>query len=468
MDKEAESIVATEGRNKRRHPSLHWFIIGAIVPMVTVMIAFKANDAGAFKAMPNNMRWTSELPREFVMPEEDVRPPEFVVPSELKATAPAIKPQRAAQTPHSWRINRFKRGENWSAFLKRNHVAAADIQQIAQLLKAEGRTARPKPGTQVRMHLSGQGQLLDLAYDIDEQSTGYFTRNGTALQSKVIGRAPPQIRTASVSGKVRGSLFQTARATGLSERMIMKLTDIFASDIDFALDVDPGDKFTVLYEEIYRDGRKIRDGNILAAEFIHDGEVYRAVRYVDPKGRVGYYTPDGKSTQKSFLRTPVDFARISSGFDMHRRHPILNTIRAHKGVDYAAPTGTAIKAAGAGKVVFCGTQSGYGNVVIIQHGSIYSTLYAHMSRFAKGIKSGMQVGQGQVIGYVGATGLATGPHLHYEFRVNGVYQDPLKIKFISAGPVPARLRQDFQAKSKLLWAQLENATSTRLTANYPR
>lgn len=465
MDKEAEPILATESRSKRHHPSLHWFIIGAIVPMVTVMIALKANDAGAFKAMPNNMRWTNELPREFVMPDEDGKRPELVLPNEFKPQTITFKPKVAVESLHKGQL---KRGEDLSAFLKRNQVDPQDINQLVELAKQDKRLSRIKPGEQLRMRLDSQGQLLEFAYDMDEQSTLYITKQGQALQTKVLAHTPPQIRTTLITAEIEDSLFQAAQAAGLSERLIMKLVDIFASDIDFALDVHRGDKFSVLYEEIYRNGRKIRDGNILAAEFTHNDQTYRAVRYVDPTGKVAYYTPDGSNTHKAFLRTPVDFARISSGFDMHRRHPILNTIRAHKGVDYAAPTGTAIKAAGAGKVVFCGRQGGYGNVVVLQHGGAYSTLYAHMSRFATGIRTGVQVRQGQVIGYVGSTGLATGPHLHYEFRVNGAYQDPLKMKFVAAEPVPMRFRQDFMTKSNLLWAQLENQVNTRLTANYTR
>lgn len=465
MDKEAIPILATEAKSKRHHPSLHWFIIGAIVPMVTVMIALKANDAGAFKAMPHNMRWTNELPREFVMPDEDGKLPEFVLPTELKPQTFVIKPKMADE---SWHKGQLKRGEDLSGFLKRNQVDAQDISRLAQQAQQDKRLSRSriKPGTQLRLRVDSQGQLLEFAYDMNELSTLYLTRNGQAFQTKVLAHTPPQIRTALISARIEDSLFQAAQTAGLSERLIMKLVDIFASDIDFALDVHAGDKFSVLYEEIYRNGRKVRDGNILAAEFTHNDQTYRAVRYVDPAGKAAYYTPDGSNTHKAFLRTPVDFARISSGFDMHRRHPILNTIRAHKGVDYAAPTGTAIKAAGSGKVVFCGRQSGYGNVVVIQHGGTYSTLYAHMSRFASGMSNGVQVRQGQVIGYVGSTGLATGPHLHYEFRVNGVYQDPLKMKFVAAEPVPVRFRQDFMTKSNQLWAQLENTTNTRLTANY--
>jgi murein DD-endopeptidase MepM/ murein hydrolase activator NlpD len=198
----------------------------------------------------------------------------------------------------------------------------------------------------------------------------------------------------------------------------------------------------------------LRDGDIIAAEFVNQGRSYKALRYKDPKGDVDYYAPDGKRLRKKFLRTPVNFTRISSGFSLHRKHPILNVIRAHKGVDYAAPTGTPIRAAGDGKVVFKGRKGGYGKVIILRHGAIYSTVYGHMSRYARGLSVGKRVRQGQIIGYVGMTGLATGPHLHYEFRVHGVHRNPLTVKLPAAAPLPARYHADFQAHTEEALARL--------------
>ena len=206
----------------------------------------------------------------------------------------------------------------------------------------------------------------------------------------------------------------------------MELAGIFGWDIYFALNIRRGDHFTVVYDQLYLDGKKIGNGDILAAEFVNQGQVYRAVRYEKPNGTADYYTPDGNSMRKEFLRTPVAFTRISSRFSLGRYHPILNRIRAHKGVDYAAPTGTPIKATGDGRVAFRGRKGGYGNVVILDHGRGYSTLYGHMSRFARGERVGTRVHQGQVIGYVGSTGMATGPHLHFEVRADGVTTDPVR------------------------------------------
>jgi murein DD-endopeptidase MepM/ murein hydrolase activator NlpD len=236
----------------------------------------------------------------------------------------------------------------------------------------------------------------------------------------------------------------------------MELAGIFGWDIDFALDIRKGDSFKVLYEEIYRNGEKIKDGDILAAEFINDGEVYRAVRYTNPKtDRTEYYTPEGKSMRKEFLRTPVNFTRISSRFTTARYHPVLHKFRSHKGVDYAAKRGTPIRAAGDGKVIFKGTKGGYGRVVILQHGSKYTTLYAHLNSYDKSISVGKKVKQGQTIAYVGSSGLATGPHLHYEFRVDGVHRNPLTVRLPSSEPVPQSHLASFEQTTAPVLAQLD-------------
>jgi murein DD-endopeptidase MepM/ murein hydrolase activator NlpD len=215
----------------------------------------------------------------------------------------------------------------------------------------------------------------------------------------------------------------------------------------------------VIYQEIYLDGEKIGNGNILSVRFRNQGKLYTAIRYEDKSGNVSYYTPEGMSMRKAFLRNPIDFFRISSRFSLGRKHPILNTIRAHKGTDYAAPIGTPVKAAGNGKVTFAGRQNGYGNVVIIQHGSRYETRYAHLNGFARDVRAGRSVKQGQVIGYVGMTGLATGPHLHYEFRVDGVHRDSLTIKLPTAEPIAASEKASFMVKSREMTAWMDRLSA---------
>jgi murein DD-endopeptidase MepM/ murein hydrolase activator NlpD len=263
----------------------------------------------------------------------------------------------------------------------------------------------------------------------------------------------------SVHGVVNSSLTIAGQQAGLSSDLIEQLTNIFAWDIDFATNLQTGDQFTVVYEKT-----NTASEQIVAAEFVTRGKTFTAIRYEDDEGRVNYYSPEGKPMRKAFLSAPVDFVRISSGYDIHRRHPVLNRIRAHKGVDYAARTGTPVKAAGDGNVVFLGRKGGYGQVMILKHGEHHETLYAHLSDFKKGLENGDHVNQGDVIGYVGQSGLATGPHLHYEFRVDGVHRNPATL----TNQHSAALRDDqlgaFKTKSKFLLAQLYQTKAKNLLA----
>jgi len=273
------------------------------------------------------------------------------------------------------------------------------------------------------------------------------------------------IQTQSAHSIIQDSLFLSGQRAGLSDSIIMQLANIFGWDIDFALDIRSGDRFSVIYEEKYLDGVKVKDGEIIVAEFVNSGKSFRAIRYTDSQNKTDYYSDSGRSMRKPFLRTPVDFARISSRFNLTRKHPILNKIRAHKGVDYAAATGTPIMAAGDGKVIFRGSKGGYGSTIIIQHGSQYSTLYAHMHKYANRTQKGARVKQGQIIGYIGKSGLATGPHLHYEFRVNGVHRNPLTVKLPDAQPLPESELIRFHSKTQTQFAQLDQLNSTMIASH---
>ncbi|WP_273284825.1 peptidoglycan DD-metalloendopeptidase family protein [Reinekea forsetii] len=264
----------------------------------------------------------------------------------------------------------------------------------------------------------------------------------------------PDIRTRFTKGTINNSLFLAGSDAGLSDNMIMQLATLFGWDIDFALDIRQGDQFSLLYEENFLDGEKLNDGSIVAAKFYNNGREVTAIRYTDSAGHTDYYSPDGNSMRKAFLRTPMDVFRISSSFNPNRKHPVLNKIIAHKGTDYAAPTGTPIKASGDGKIIKANYSSTYGNVVVIQHGANIRTLYAHMSKFSKYTKVGNRIKQGQVIGYVGATGRVTGAHLHYEFQVNGVHKNPQTVKLPTARPLAGEYRDDFQNYSTNMIGQL--------------
>lgn len=268
----------------------------------------------------------------------------------------------------------------------------------------------------------------------------------------------------STYGVIETSFSEAAHKAGLSNDLIEELTRIFAWDIDFASSLKPGDQFTVIYKEGPSAYRKKERGQIISAEFMTNGKIFTAVRYKDPNGIVSYYTPEGKSMQKAFLSAPVDYARISSHFDNHRRHPVLNRIRAHKGVDYAARTGTPVKSAGDGIVSFRGRKGGYGQVLIIKHGEHYETLYAHLSDFKKGLKTGDVVRQGDIVAYVGQTGLATGPHLHYEFRIDGVHRNPEALNHEHSMPIDPRLMANFKSQTQPYLAQLYQAKASSLLA----
>src|SRR5439155_8310790 len=232
------------------------------------------------------------------------------------------------------------------------------------------------------------------------------------------------------------SLFAAGDATGLPDSVILQIAEVFSGEIDFLHDLRRGDRFSVVYETRDIDGHSFGAGRILAAEFVNKGVAYRAFLWRSNDGSEGYYTEDGKSLKRAFLLSPVAFSRVTSGFSLALFHPFLQTWRAHKGVDFAAPAGTPVHAAGDGQVAVAARQNGYGNVVIVRHPGTYSTVYAHLSRFAPGVKTGARISQGDVIGFVGQTGWATGPHLHYEFRVNDVQHNPLTIALPNAQPVP--------------------------------
>jgi len=290
------------------------------------------------------------------------------------------------------------------------------------------------------------------------------TDNGT-FASETITRTP-EIHTSYREGEIKSSLFLAGQAAGLTQKQIMELANIFGWDIDFILDIRSGDKFSLIYEELYLDGEKYKNGKILAAKFSNQGRELEAVLYRAENGTNNYFTPEGNSMRKAFIRTPVDFARISSRFNLRRKHPVLHKIRAHKGTDYAAARGTPIKATGDGKIIHAGRKGGYGKAVIIQHGQKFTTLYAHMSKYARGIKTGKRVKQGQTIGYIGSTGLASGPHLHYEFRVNGVHKNSLKVKLPHAMPIPKNQLSAFKEQTHSYLAQLSTFSDNyQLAAN---
>lgn len=374
--------------------------------------------------------------------------------------------QQAAPIAHQelpWHTVEVQSGDTLSAIFDRLKISPQQLLAVVNADKQNNILTRLRPGQRLHFQLDAQ-QLQAIRFDISSEKTFMVERQETGFISQILEH-PIEIRATHTHGVIDSSLFLAGQQAGLSDNIIMELANIFGWDIDFALDIRQGDSFSLLYEEHYLDGEKLRDGRILAAEFHNRGDRFQAVLFTDPDGRGQYYSPDGKSMRKAFLRSPVDFRRISSTFQRERFHPVLGERRPHRGVDYAAATGTPIKAAGDGRVITRGVKGGYGNTVIIQHGNNITTLYAHLSRFQKGVTNGSRVRQGQVIGYVGKTGLATGPHLHYEFRINGRHQNPLTVKLPDAEPIPSKYREAFQQQSRPLLAQLDLLNGIQLASS---
>lgn len=366
-----------------------------------------------------------------------------------------------------WQEITVKSGDTLAGIFSRLDISPQQLQALLDKGGAVKNLKKIYPGQVLRIASSAEHGLEELHYPIDKLSTLEISRSSEGFDVSTSHRTP-ESREKHASGVIESSLFLAAGKAGLSDNLTMELAGIFGWDIDFALDIRKGDQFTVLYEDQYIDGEFIGHGNILAAEFINNGERYQAVRYTDSGGKTDYYSLDGKSMRKAFLRTPVEFSRISSRFSNGRKHPILNKIRAHKGVDYAAARGTPIRATGNGKIVHRGKKGGYGKTVVLQHGTKYSTLYAHLSNYRQGQKVGSRVKQGDIIGYLGSTGLATGPHLHYEFRVDGTHRDPLRVKLPGAEPLQKKYHDDFNRKAEALLAQLDLVRSIQLASNEPR
>ena len=359
-----------------------------------------------------------------------------------------------------WREEQFGRGDTISDLLARLGVNDGEARAFLAWIKHGRALQLLRPGTTVQARTGEDGTLLALRYITDKGRLIGFDKQGAEFKAveQQLSLAPQQHRK---SGEIRSSLFAAADVAGLSDSVAIQIADIFAGDIDFHRDLRRGDKFTVIYEMFYHEGHAIKTGRVLATEFVNQGKSYRAVWFQDAEGKGGYYTPDGKNLRKAFLRSPLAFSRISSGFKM-RFHPILKQWRAHKGVDYAAPTGTSVKATADGTVDYVGTQNGYGNVIMLKHHGAFRTYYAHLSRFAGGLRKGARVHQGDVIGHVGQTGWATGPHLHYEFRVNNQVRNPLTIALPAALPIPAQQLAAFGTVSAPLAAQLHLLKNTNL------
>ena len=343
---------------------------------------------------------------------------------------------------HSWHEITVKHGDTLESLFKRAHLTTQTLYQILQDPHISEVLEHIHPGKTLRIRQDQAQRLAELWYPITHRDSLHITRDDQGFHSEEVHYAQTQ-QLAFATATIQHSLFSAGAKASIPDKVTAQLTDLFSWEIDFAQDLRSGDSFSVLYKLTYLSNNKVLVGDIVAAEFINKDQSHQAILFIDPEGNKSYYTPEGKSLKRAFIRTPVKYTRISDPFNLNRLHPILHKIRPHRGVDYAAPRGTPIRATGDGVISFLGKKGGYGNAIVIKHNRRYTTLYGHMSHFAKGLRTGSRVKQSQIIGYVGSTGLATGPHLHYEFRINGIYYNPVKVVLPKSKPIKKSYRDYF-------------------------
>jgi murein DD-endopeptidase MepM/ murein hydrolase activator NlpD len=371
------------------------------------------------------------------------------------------QPLSTITTNLTWKKQTVRSGDNLSTIFQRVSLGARDVYELMSSTHLTKPLLNMRPGQEIQFGLNNEGKLSQLKYIKTRLESYLYISTGVEAGSKFTGEhivLEPEIMTTYRESIIEDSLFLAGERAQLPQGLIMELANIFGWDIDFALDIRKGDHFSLTYEEKFLEGEKIGNGNILAAEFTNQGKSFKAVRYVDSAGRANYYTPKGFSMRKAFLRAPLDFTRISSGFNLRRKHPIHKKIRAHRGVDYAAPRGTPIFSAGDGRVTASGYSKANGNYVFIQHGQRFTTKYLHLHK--RKVKRGQAVKQRQVIGTLGSTGYATGPHLHYEFLVNGVHRNPRTVALPQAKPIKKQERIKFDRDTNPLVTQLSGYQQT--------
>ncbi len=369
-------------------------------------------------------------------------------------------PGQAAQVFHH--EEKVLPGETLGALLTRLGVSPQDNALLLRQSAAQiGRSLRS--GQRVQAVVSENGGLMELLVTapdgslkrISRQAEGFvLDQSEAALETRIVMR----------SGRIDSSLFAATDAANLPDSVATKMAEIFGTQLDFREDLRRGDTFSVVYEMDYRNGEPTGTGRILSTEYVNAGKAYRAVLYRTPSGEAEYYTPDGESLKKGFLRSPLEFSRITSSFSNSRKHPVYGFHRRHTGTDFGAPTGARVKAVGDAVVSFAGRKGGYGNLVILRHNNGYETYYAHLNGFAKGIRRGTSVEQGRIIGYVGMTGTATGPHLHYEVRIGGRPRNPVTVKLPGSPPLPVAQRARFNEQTAAWTQRLDQLRGTNLAA----
>lgn len=360
-----------------------------------------------------------------------------------------------------WRTERVQRGDTVAELLRRLNVDDIAASNYLRQDRATRSLLQLLSGKDIQAETLADGSLISLRFIDNSGGQVIIEKKEDSFSTRTLS-AQIEKRIFMRTGEINSTLFAATDSASVSDAAANQLADIFSGDIDFHRDLRKGDKFSVIYEMNYNNGEPVSTGKILAAEFTNQGRQYRALYFEMAKNHGSYFSPDGKSMRKAFLRSPIEFSRISSGFKLSRFHPVLNKWRSHKGVDYAAATGTKVKVTADGTIDFAGKQGGYGNVVMVNHQGRYSTVYGHLSRFAGGLHRGQRVSQGDIIAYVGQTGLATGPHLHYEFKINGQQHDPLRVALPDARPINRVQIAQFQAATSSMNTRLSMLSGNHL------
>ncbi|HET7831689.1 MAG TPA: peptidoglycan DD-metalloendopeptidase family protein [Gallionella sp.] len=373
---------------------------------------------------------------------------------------PAVVPGVSAAASF-WRNELVRRGDTVDELLRRLNVEDLNASNYLRTNAAADIFRKLPVGKEVQAETNATGGLLSLRFLNASGAQVVIEKRGNDFQTRTF-QAQLEKRLFVRTGEIKTSLYAATDEADLPEAAANQLTELFSGDIDFHHDLKRGDKFTVVYEMAYSNGALVYTGRIQAAEFINQGVAYRAIYFQNDAQHGDYYSPEGKSVRKAFLRSPIEFSRVSSGYSGSRMHPVLNQARAHKGVDFSAPTGTKVKATADGVVTHAGYQNGYGNMITISHQGRYTSLYGHLSRYAKGLRNGQRVAQGEVIGYVGMTGLASGPHLHYEFKIDGQQRDPLRVALPDAKPIDAAHKEAFRKEANNFLARLNLLRNTNL------
>lgn len=428
-DASQPTILTQNAEKAERKLKLRWILAISCLPLFGIYAAFGI----APQSLTGNIATATVIE-------------EIALPTTTNLTS-------AADT-HFWYKDHVRRDDTLNNLLSRINIQNQDAIDFIRNDRIASQIASAlKPGHDIEAQSDSDGNLISLEYQLETNQFITIKQNADGyLANKVTHQL--EMRPILKSAVITSSLFGATDEANIPDYIAIQVAEMFESEIDFNSDLRKGDHFNVIYEGSYDQGQLLKTGDVLSAEFVNNGKTYRAVGYRDAMNQMHYYTPEGKSLHKSFLRSPLEFTRVSSGFSLGRFHPILQRMKAHKGVDMAAPTGTRIRASGDAIVDFVGQKGGYGNVIMLKHNNGVSTVYGHLSRFTTGLHRGEKVAQGDIIGFVGMTGLATGPHLHYEFLMNGQHRDPMTVALPKADPINARDKAKFDAISQQSTVQL--------------